>query len=187
MSRHAWRPSSRWPSSRCRRSQPRPSWSAPASPTASAGRTAPGTCTRLTSLTRRGAATPAARWVSLPLNLDAGFVLTFIGFVLNVVDRVLKMMGFVVDHDGLFSACTTWTLHPASGCWLHGKQDGPVAVPCGDHAQCMTGARKGTVLPPVPPPVPPAPTPHPAPGKNDEFCIKNDEFCIKYEELCIQK
>ena len=62
------------------------------------------------------------------------------------------------------AACTTWTLHPASGCWLHGKQDGvPVAVPCGDHAQCISGARKGGVLPPVVPTAPPTPPPRPRP------------------------
>ena len=39
-----------------------------------------------------------------------------------------------------------------------------MAVPCGDHAECVSGAREGGALPPVPPkpPTPKPPTPPPA-------------------------
>jgi hypothetical protein len=86
----------------------------------------------------------------------------------------LPHLSNVTDQAGCCAACgqrpgcATWTLHPASGCWLHGPtQKPPRSQPCGDRSACVTGARPGGTLPPVSPPPsprPPAP-PRPAPHR----------------------
>eukprot|EP01043_Picozoa_sp_COSAG02_P072391 COSAG02_NODE_13625_length_1370_cov_2.138474_1_plen_350_part_00 len=60
--------------------------------------------------------------------------------------------------------CTTWTLHPSNGCWLHGPWPAhPVAKRCGDGDNCVSGTADGTALPPIPSGPPPRPLPRPLP------------------------